>query len=110
MIQNVSESYSNGTVEITEHPEKYTIDIKFVGTVGIPPNMDDLTATLREIMPSGGSFFGSGTAPTKGAITPTDIFPQPLMSSMPWKLAKRSSSSRCSQSIMTKTEAERSTL
>jgi Uncharacterized protein conserved in bacteria (DUF2313). len=52
MIQNVSESYSNGTVEITEHPEKYTIDIKFVGTVGIPPNMDDLTATLREIMPA----------------------------------------------------------
>jgi len=52
MIQNVAESYSNGEVEITEHPAEYTIDIKFVGTVGIPPNMDDLTATLREIMPA----------------------------------------------------------
>lgn len=52
LIQNVAESYSNGDVEVTEHPAEYGLDIKFVGTIGIPPNMDDLTAALREIMPA----------------------------------------------------------
>lgn len=52
LIQSVAESYSNGAVEVTEHPAQYSIDIKFVGTIGIPPNMDDLTTSLREIMPA----------------------------------------------------------
>ena len=52
LIQNVAESYSNGAVDVIEHPAAYGLDIKFVGTIGIPPNMDDLTAALREIMPS----------------------------------------------------------
>jgi len=52
MIQNVAESFSNGDVEVTEQAEQYRVAIKFVGTIGIPPNMDDLTASLREIMPA----------------------------------------------------------
>lgn len=52
MIQDVAESFSNGAVEVTEKPEQYRVAIKFVGTIGIPPNMDDLTASLREIMPA----------------------------------------------------------
>lgn len=46
MIKNVAESYSNGDVAVTEYPAQYRLEIKFVGTVGIPPNMDDLTQTL----------------------------------------------------------------
>jgi hypothetical protein len=52
MIQNVSESFSNGEVAVTEFADQFHLEIKFVGTLGIPPNMDDLTATLREIMPA----------------------------------------------------------
>ena len=52
MIQSVAESYSNGSVFVTEYPEQYKLEIKFVGTLGIPPNMDDLTASLREIVPA----------------------------------------------------------
>lgn len=52
LIRNVAESYSNGDVDVIEHPAQYSIDIKFVGTIGIPPNLDDLTASLREIMPA----------------------------------------------------------
>lgn len=52
MIQSVAESFSNGDVEVTEQAERYRVAIKFVGTIGIPPNMDDLTAALREIMPA----------------------------------------------------------
>lgn len=52
MIQSVAESYSNGSVFVTEYPEQYRLEIKFVGTLGIPPNMDDLTQTLRDILPA----------------------------------------------------------
>ena len=52
MIQNVAESFSNGAVEVAELSERYRVEIKFVGTIGIPPNMADLTAALREVMPA----------------------------------------------------------
>lgn len=52
MIHSVAESYSNGEVNVTEYPAQFKLEIKFVGTRGIPPNMDDLTDTLREILPA----------------------------------------------------------
>lgn len=52
MIQNVAESFSNGEVEIAEFANQFRIEIKFVGTIGIPPNMADLTEALREIIPA----------------------------------------------------------
>ncbi len=52
MIRNVAESFSNGIVDVIEHPEEYGFDIRFVGTLGIPPNMDDLTAAVEEIKPA----------------------------------------------------------
>ena len=52
MIKNVAESFSNGEVEVLEHPEEYRFEIKFVGTIGVPPNMEDLTAAIEEIRPA----------------------------------------------------------
>ena len=52
MIQNVAESFSNGEVAVIEDAANYHFDIKFVGTIGIPPNMDDLTAVINEIKPA----------------------------------------------------------
>lgn len=52
LVKSVAESFSNGDVDVTEYPAEYRLEIKFVGTVGIPPNMEDLTASLREIMPA----------------------------------------------------------
>lgn len=52
MIQNAAESFSNGEVAVTEYPEEYRFDITFLGTLGIPPNMDDLTAVIEEIKPA----------------------------------------------------------
>ncbi len=51
-IKNVAESFVNGKVDVIEHPEAYTVDIKFVGTIGIPPNLDDLSAALDDIFPA----------------------------------------------------------
>lgn len=52
MIQTLAESFSNGAVDVLEDAANYHFDIKFVGTIGIPPNMDDLTAAIDEIKPA----------------------------------------------------------
>lgn len=52
MIQNVAESFSNGKVAVLENARERHFDIKFVGTIGIPPNMEDLTAALEDIKPA----------------------------------------------------------
>lgn len=52
MIQNVAESFSNGQVEVLEYPAEARFEVKFVGTIGVPPNMEDLTAALEEIKPA----------------------------------------------------------
>jgi uncharacterized protein YmfQ (DUF2313 family) len=52
MIIETARSYSNGEVEVIEDPVNYSFKIKFVGTVGIPANMADLTLTIEEIKPA----------------------------------------------------------
>jgi len=52
MIENVAESFSNGDVIIVEYNDESRFEVKFVGTMGIPPNMDDLTAAIEEIKPA----------------------------------------------------------
>ncbi|QNB48517.1 DUF2313 domain-containing protein [Thermanaerosceptrum fracticalcis] len=52
LIKNVAESYSNGEVEVIEDNPNYHFVIKFVGTIGIPPNMDDLEKAIEDIKPA----------------------------------------------------------
>ncbi|PHV72191.1 hypothetical protein CS063_01580 [Sporanaerobium hydrogeniformans] len=52
MIEDVAKSYSNGEVEVIEDNANYRFIIKFVGTIGIPENMGDLTLTIDEIKPA----------------------------------------------------------
>ncbi|WP_455581214.1 putative phage tail protein [Dysosmobacter sp.] len=52
LIRNVAESFSNGAAAVTEYPSQSRLEIKFIGTVGTPPNLGDLTQTLREILPA----------------------------------------------------------
>ena len=52
MIKNVAESFSYGEVDVVEYSTEYRFDVVFVGTIGIPPNMDDLTAAIDEIKPA----------------------------------------------------------
>ncbi|MCL2045722.1 MAG: YmfQ family protein [Oscillospiraceae bacterium] len=52
MIANVAESFSNSEIEVVEYADEYRFDVVFTGTVGIPPNMDDLTAAIEEIKPA----------------------------------------------------------
>jgi uncharacterized protein YmfQ (DUF2313 family) len=52
MLEDVAASYSNGEVEVTENPSDHSFSVKFIGTLGIPGNMADLTLTIEEIKPA----------------------------------------------------------
>lgn len=52
LIENVAQSFSNGEVDVIEDNANYSFVIKFVGTLGIPPNMNDLEAIINEIKPA----------------------------------------------------------
>ena len=51
-IKQVASSFANSECEVIEHPESYSFVVKFVGTVGIPPNMEDVKAAIDEIKPA----------------------------------------------------------
>jgi hypothetical protein len=52
LIKSVSESFSNGAVDVRDIAREYRVEIHFVGTIGIPPNLEDLRAALDDIMPA----------------------------------------------------------
>lgn len=52
MIRLVARSFSGGEVEVVEHNDRYTFEIKFVGVKGIPRNMNSFKGTIEEIKPA----------------------------------------------------------
>lgn len=52
LVQNVAEAYDGGKVEVSFQPEAWGFTVKFIDTVGIPPNLEDLKAALEEIKPA----------------------------------------------------------
>lgn len=52
MMKNTIESFYNGEVDIIEYPEEYRFEVKFLSTIGIPPNLSDVTQAIEEIKPA----------------------------------------------------------
>ncbi|WP_334075230.1 MULTISPECIES: YmfQ family protein [Paenibacillus] len=52
LVKNVAEAYDGGTVDVTFAPSEWSFTIKFIDTIGIPPNLDDLRAMIEEIKPA----------------------------------------------------------
>jgi len=52
LIENVAESFENGDVSIIENNALYSFTVKFIGTKGIPPNLDDLKNAIEDIKPA----------------------------------------------------------
>jgi hypothetical protein len=52
LVKQVAEAYEKGAVEVIQDHGLYKIIIKFVDTGGIPPNLDNLRAAVREIVPA----------------------------------------------------------
>lgn len=51
-LQSVAESFSNGSVDVVEYPGEYRVEIRFTSIVGVPPNMEDLTVAVTDMMPA----------------------------------------------------------
>lgn len=52
IVKNVAESYDKGAIDIVEDHAAYTITVHFVDTTGVPPNLDDLKAAVRAVVPA----------------------------------------------------------
>jgi Uncharacterized protein conserved in bacteria (DUF2313). len=52
MIEHTAAAYSGGEVEIIEKPRTNSFAVKFVGTLGMPENMESLILTIEEIKPA----------------------------------------------------------
>lgn len=52
MMKNSIESFYNGEVDIIEYPEECRFEVKFLSTIGIPPNLGDVTQVIEEIKPA----------------------------------------------------------
>lgn len=52
LIKSVAVAFSNGEVEVIEDNAKYTVKIKFVGTRGVPANLEDFKKMLSQIIPA----------------------------------------------------------
>lgn len=69
LIKNVSESFSNGEVDVIEENSKYSFTVKFVGVKGTPPNIEDLRRAIEEIKPAHLTFEFEYTYNTYDAIS-----------------------------------------
>lgn len=52
LIKSVAVAFSNGEVEVIEDNVKYVVKIKFVGTRGVPANLEDFKKMLSQIIPA----------------------------------------------------------
>ncbi|MGI6029756.1 MAG: putative phage tail protein [Candidatus Heteroscillospira sp.] len=52
LIQAVAQSFTNGEVEIAEYNGEARFVVKFTSRYGVPPNIEDLTAAIRDIKPA----------------------------------------------------------
>ncbi|RKN86032.1 DUF2313 domain-containing protein [Paenibacillus ginsengarvi] len=52
VVKEVAESYELGAVDIMEDTAAYTIWVRFVDTIGAPPNLEDLKDAVRAVLPA----------------------------------------------------------
>ncbi|WBW96042.1 putative phage tail protein [Oceanirhabdus sp. W0125-5] len=52
LIKDITKSYSKGTSEIIEYPDKFHFDIKFKDDNGVPENINEISKRINEIKPA----------------------------------------------------------
>jgi uncharacterized protein YmfQ (DUF2313 family) len=52
LMQNVASAYDRGQIEVTEQPALFQFTVRFVDTLGAPPNLNDLKAAIEAIKPA----------------------------------------------------------
>ncbi len=52
LVKSVAEAYDGGKVEVTFQPQEWSFTVKFIDTLGTPPNLEDLKAAIEEVKPA----------------------------------------------------------
>lgn len=52
LLQTTAAAYTNGDIEVIEDAANSTVTIKFISVIGLPPNINDLKASIDEIIPA----------------------------------------------------------
>ncbi|MCT2195748.1 YmfQ family protein [Paenibacillus sp. p3-SID1389] len=52
LVKNVAEAYDRGRVEVSFQPGEWGVTVRFVDSIGAPPNLDDLKGIIEEIKPA----------------------------------------------------------
>lgn len=52
LVKSVAEAYERGTIKVSFQPEAWKFTVKFMDTLGIPPNLGDLKSAIEEIKPA----------------------------------------------------------
>ncbi|PAF31532.1 putative phage tail protein [Paenibacillus sp. 7516] len=52
MLKNVAQAYESGGIDVSVDSGEYHIIIRFIDTLGLPPNLDDLKAAVEDIKPA----------------------------------------------------------
>jgi len=52
LLKSVAQAYENGQIEVGYDPAIGTFTIRFVSTLGLPPNLADLKAAVGEVLPA----------------------------------------------------------
>lgn len=52
LLKSVAEAYENGLVDVSFDPPTSTFTVRFMSSVGTPPNINDLMAAVEEIKPA----------------------------------------------------------
>ncbi|UNK17641.1 YmfQ family protein [Paenibacillus sp. N3/727] len=52
MLKNVAQAFERGSIDVTVQPAEYKITIRFMDTLGIPPNLEDLKSAMEDIKPA----------------------------------------------------------
>lgn len=52
LLQSVAQAYDNGEIDVAFDAPSSTFTIRFVSTVGMPPNIDNLMSAIAEIVPA----------------------------------------------------------
>lgn len=52
LVKQVAETYDKGKVNVIEDISSYIITLRFIDTIGIPANLDDLKAAVRAVVPA----------------------------------------------------------
>jgi hypothetical protein len=72
-LVEIANSYSQGTIQVTEKVGNYEIEIKFVSLYGTPSNVEDFQKAIREIVPAHLGVTYIFTYTTMGELTIYDM-------------------------------------